>query len=128
MFINISACFLDKKLEDSVKNIVRMSCWKRTKHNFSMISQAFKTRALSWTFVFILIQGALFPRYDDYMYFYLTDKSQVGFSKFTYGMLRLASFVGIFVGAFVYNFFLKHLSIRTHMVIASFINLVSAIG
>ena len=93
-----------------------------------MIKQAFKSKALSWTFLFILLQGGLFPRYDDYMYFYLTDESQVGFSKFTYGMLRLASFAGIFIGAFAFSLFLKHLSIRTLMVIASFINLLSALG
>ena len=37
IFINISACFLDKKLEEGVKRIVKLGCWERTKHNFGMI-------------------------------------------------------------------------------------------
>ena len=37
ILINISACFLDKKLEDSTKSIRKMSLCMRTSHNFSMI-------------------------------------------------------------------------------------------
>ena len=37
ILINISACFLDKKLEEGVKNIVKMGLCERTKHNFKMV-------------------------------------------------------------------------------------------
>ena len=55
LLINVSACFLDKRLEDGTKDIVRMNCCKRTKHNFAMIKQGFKTSELSRSFIFFII-------------------------------------------------------------------------
>jgi MFS family permease len=55
LIINISACFLDSSLEDLRKEIDRMNCCRRTKHNFSMIKQGFATKALSRSFIFFLL-------------------------------------------------------------------------
>ena len=41
ILINISACFLDRTLEDNTKHVVRMGCWERTKHNFRQIKKGF---------------------------------------------------------------------------------------
>ena len=55
LVINISACFLDSSLEDLRKEIDRMSCCRRTKHNFSMIKEGFKTKELARSFIFFLL-------------------------------------------------------------------------
>ena len=62
------------------------------------------------------------------MYYYLTDESEMGFSKMTYAYLRLASFFGIFLGAGCYIFFLKHLPIRAAMALACVVNAISSMG
>ena len=63
------------------------------------------------------------------MYFYLTDEAKgLGFSKMTYALTRMASFMGMFIGAVVYAHCLKSLSIRWMMVIASFINFFASLG
>ena len=55
ILINISACFLDSSLEDLRKEIDRMNCCRRTKHNFSMIKEGFKTKELFRSFIFFLL-------------------------------------------------------------------------
>ena len=68
------------------------------------------------------------PRYEEYIYFYLTDESGVGFSKMTYAYTKLASYIGIVIGALVYVALLKHVPIKTMMIIASVINFISSCG
>ena len=80
IIINISACFLDKKLEQTQTATIEMSLWERTKHNFKMIKKGLQGKELYMTFFFVLIQGAIYPNYTDYMYFYLTDPKHAGFS------------------------------------------------
>lgn len=72
--------------------------------------------------------GGVIPRYDDYMYFYLTSDLYMNFDKMTYAYMKLAAFFGMFVGATLYATCLKTISIRTMMVIACMINFFSAIG
>lgn len=106
-----------------------MSCWDRTKHNFAMIKEGFQTKELRNSFIYFLLAGAVVPRYDDYLYFYLTDEEQgVGFSKMTYAYTKMASFIGIFIGAFVFVQFLYDWSIRRMMVLACVINFIASCG
>jgi len=93
-----------------------------------MVKQGFQIKALFRSFIFFLIMGGVIPRYDDYMYFYLTDESGMGFSKMTFAYLKLASFFGMFVGAMVYVTWLKVYSIRTMMIISCFINFIASCG
>ena len=125
--INISACFLDKKLE-SPEKILRMSLCERTAHNCNMLKEGFKIKELRNFLIYYVIQGAIIPRYEEYMYYYLTNESYMGFSKMTYAYLKLVSYLGVFVGAAIYIFFLKNLSIRTMMAIACVINGLAALG
>ena len=62
------------------------------------------------------------------MYFYLTDPKHAGFSYLTYGIIRTVEFSGVFVGAASFALCLKHLSFKTHMIIASFIYLLESLG
>ena len=57
-----------------------MGFWKRTKYNFSMVKKGLAIKEMYRTFFFVLIQGALYPNYTDYMYYYLTDPKHAGFS------------------------------------------------
>ena len=93
-----------------------------------MIKEGFKIRELGRTFIFLLIQGGVYPNYEDYMYFYLTDPGHAGFSRLTYGLLRMVSFAGMFIGAAAFALYLKKLSFRTMMIISSFIYILAAIG
>merc|ERR1719232_529537 len=128
ILINISACFLDPTLEAGTKHVVRMSCWERTKHNFRQVKKGFQTRELARSFIFFVIMGGVIPRYDDYMYFYLTSDLYMDFDKLTYAYMKLAAFFGMFVGATLYATVLKSISIRTMMIIACMINCLSAVG
>ena len=126
--ISITACRLDKKLEEGVKETTSMSCWSRTKFNFSMIKESFKTRELARSLMFFTILGVVIPRYDDYMYFYLTSDKYADFSKFTYAIIRMTSFFGSGIGIACFNSFCKEVSIKIMMVMACIINVLSALG
>ena len=52
----------------------------------------------------------------------------MGFSKMTYAYLRLMAFLGVFLGAGLYIFFLKNLSIRAMMALACFIKFLASLG
>ena len=105
-----------------------MGLWERTKHNFRMIKQGLQVKEMHRTFIFVLIQGGIYPNYQDFMYFYLTDPKYAGFSQLTYGILRTVEFSGIIVGSVAYAFCLKNLSFRTHMTAASFLFLLESLG
>jgi len=75
-----------------------------------------------------VIQGAVVPRYEEYMYFYLTNENYMQFSKMTYAYLKMASFFGVILGSALYSMFLKHLSIRWMMALACSVNVVASIG
>jgi len=128
IIINISACFLDRNLESVADVIVKMSLWQRTKHNFTMLKEGFKIRILAMTFIFYVLQGSIVPNYEDYLYYYLTKDEGAGFSKFTYSMLRMASFFGVFLGALCYSLCFQNIGIRTHLVIASLLDVVANVG
>ena len=127
LLINLSACFLDKKFE-TMEKILKMSFCERTSFNFDMIKQAFQIKELRNFLIYYAIQGAIIPRYEEYVYYYLTDESEMGFSKMTYAYLKLASFFGVFLGAGCYIFFLKNLPIRAAMALACVVNAVSSMG
>ena len=93
-----------------------------------MVKEAFKTKELSWSFIYFLLRGAIVPRYDDYMYFYITSEDGSNFSNFTYGMLKLASFFGSLLGVVVYTSCLKHSPIRSMIILANCIDFVSGAG
>lgn len=105
-----------------------MGLWERTKYNFRMVKKGLAIKEMYRTFFFVLIQGALYPNYTDYMYYYLTDEKYAGFSQVTYGIMRTLEFAGIFVGAAAFALFLKNLSFKTHMIISSFIHLAESLG
>ena len=105
-----------------------MGLWQRTKYNFGMIKEGLKIKEMYMTFLFVLIQGAIYPNYTDYIYFYLTDEKYAGFSQLTYGIIRTVAFGGMFVGAAAYGLCLKNLAYRTLMIIASLIYFTSSLG
>lgn len=71
MLINISACFLDKKFE-TMEKILKMSLCERTSFNFRMIKEGFQIKELRNFLIYYMFQGAVIPRYEEYMYYYLT--------------------------------------------------------
>ena len=76
---NIQSCFLEKSLEGEITvSVVKLSFIDRVKLNVTQIRSAFKTKELTNLFIFVSIQGGLLPRYDDYVYFYLTDEKYLG--------------------------------------------------
>ena len=105
---NIQSCFLEKTLEGELNtNIAKLSFINRVKQNLKQIKAAFKTKELTNVFIFVVIQGALLPRYDDYVYFYLTDEKYLGVDKMTYGIIKVLSFLGTFIGVVFYSQFMK---------------------
>ena len=128
LITNIQACFLDKELEGETSQLVsKLSQLERIKLNIVQIKSALKTKELTNVFIFVLIQGGLLPRYDDYVYYYLTDEKYLGVDKMTYGLIKVLSFLGTFIGVVVYSYFFKQTPIRTLMVIATSLNVLSGI-
>jgi len=119
---------MNRKLEEDGESLTGLSCWQRSKRNFGKIKEGLKYKELSGSLIFFFLQGAVVPRYDDYMYFYITSEKYANMSKFTYGILRLVSHFGSLIGVFAYSYFCKNTSIKIMMVIASFINFIAAIG
>ena len=126
LITNIQSCFLEKSLEGEITlSVVKLSFIDRVKLNITQIRSAFKTKELTNLFIFVSIQGALLPRYDDYVYFYLTDEKYLGINQMTYGIIKVLSFLGTFIGVIIYSQFMKQKSIKDLMVITTILNVVS---
>ena len=105
-----------------------MNLCDRTSHNFRMIKKGFQIKELRNFLIWYLVLGSIVPRYDEYMYYYLTDESYMGFSKMTYAYQRMASLIGVIIGAGLFSLFLKNLPIRTMMALACLVNFIASIG
>ena len=127
-FVDIAACFLDSRLENDQKDLVEQNIFTRVRTIYSQIKECVRERTLSRMFLFVILAGAVTPRFDDYMYQYYTSPSQANFSQLEYGMIRLASLVGVFLGLVVFNLFLKQMSTKKVVFIAFILFVISAIG
>jgi len=53
------------------------------------------------TLIYIMLTGALIPKYNDVHYYY--QLSVLNFSKMTYSMLTFLSYVSMLLGTMIYN-------------------------
>ena len=123
--IIVSGFLMNINLES--RKILGMGCCDRTKHNCSkLFCEGLTTKELTLSLIFFILLGILIPTYAEFMYYYQITVAE--FSKFTYAMLRLVSFGGIFLGSIIFNLLLKNLSIRVTMTMTCFAFLFSSVG
>jgi MFS family permease len=85
--------------------------WKKVRNNVCLIADAAKNPMIYKTLVYFVLCGTMIPSFNDVGYFFTLNVLK--FSKFTYSMLTLLSFVSLFCGTMVYNKYFKDFEIRT---------------
>ena len=66
--VDVAACFLDSRLESDQKDLVEQNICSRVRTIYSQIKECVRERTLSRMFLFVILAGAVIPRFDDYMY------------------------------------------------------------
>jgi len=123
---------IDQEASESYNQLMRKhnaedaSSFQRVAITGRLIWKNTKNKAIYQTLLYFLMIGVLVPSFGDVQYYFTLNV--LHFSKFTFSLLNLLSFLSLFAGILLYNKFFKNFEIRTMLQMSIVFGLIGCTG